>query len=95
MNMRKIPNPTESDIENWIQHGIKSDAKYMCIVLDDVELRPFFVFKEQSIISQIYNIHKVFGNKSLLCVMRLNDINTNMISIIANALCFLNVDLEN
>jgi len=61
----------EIDIYNWIDYGIELDAVYLLIVIHHNEYRPFYIFREQDVLSQINKSFILFGKKSLFYIIDL------------------------
>lgn len=84
---------TPDDLQDWIEHGIMMDAKYMFISFD-YEFHPFFVFQEQSVIKQLYDFHKN-DLGSLFYVLKLDEYCFEKIDLLVRASRHFKIKKEN
>ena len=83
----------ETYLKDWIKFGLSMDAKCLCILLDQNEYRPFYIFRDQDIITQMYNIYRYTSN--LICVIDLNKDTTDVVPTIVNATNNFSISIEN
>lgn len=92
---RIVISPNNHDLNNWIQYGFGLEASYIIFVIDGREIRPFFVFKEQNIVNQLYSVANIFGCGNTLCVCKINNITTDDILAVEIAFNNLQIGIEN
>lgn len=92
---RTVISPNNNDLNNWIQQGFGLEASYIIFVIDGREIRPFYVFKEQSVVGQLYNTNKIFGCGNTICVCKINKATIDDIFVVEIALNNLQVGIEN
>lgn len=92
---RIVISPNNNDLNNWIRQGFGLEASYIIFVIDNQEIRPFFVFKEQNIVGQLYKVNKIFGCGNAICVCKINRTTADDICAVEIAFNNLQVGIEN
>lgn len=87
---------TRDVVAEWFQFGKCMGAKYMFLVIDQhlitKDIFPFYVFADQEIVSQMYKVSSIYGDRSLIYIA---DLGSDFDSMIAAALNNFSVGIEN